>query len=370
MKIVYIINSLRKAGPVIVLKRLLDGLDKYKPEIHIIKLADDEKERSMTSEFRKMDLMIHEFHLSKLQLEINTNNIAARIDSLLESIKPDLIHTHGYHPVLLASRLNYNCPKIETLHNVCGEDFVFSKGKILGRYMVKRYLKSLNKLSGAVAISGCVRDYYTKSSKLKKIDTVYNCIEPYNISSKETLLNKLGLNSSFKYCIAVGSLSGRKDPITVIRAFSRFKQSHPDENIQLLFLGKGELYDECQKEIGDRDDIKLLGWKPNPLDYMAVSEFSICASHSEGFGLNLVESLSMGCPVLCTNITVFDELTKEFKEIKKYQFNPGDVNGLANSIANIVKERPDFENVTIRACDLFSQERMADNYMRIYKSYC
>lgn len=370
MKIVYIINSLRKAGPVIVLKRLLDGLDKYKPEIHIIKLADDEKERSITSEFLEKNLTIHEFHLSKLQLEINTNNIAARIDNLLDSIKPDLIHTHGYHPVLLASRLNYNCPKIETLHNVCGEDFVFSKGKILGRYMVKRYLKSLNKLSGAVAISGCVRDYYTKSSKLKKIDTVYNCIEPYNISSKETLLNKLGLNSSFKYCIAVGSLSGGKDPITVIRAFSRFKQSHPDENIQLLFLGKGELYDECQKEIGDRDDIKLLGWKPNPLDYMAVSEFSICASHSEGFGLNLVESLSMGCPVLCTNIKVFDELTKEFKEIKKYQFNPGDVNGLANSIANIVKERPDFENVTIRACDLFSQERMADNYMRIYKSYC
>ena len=102
MTIVYIINQLRKSGPVEVLYNLVKNLHRFSVTPVIIRMMEDDTDRSITPAFKELGIEVLEFSYSFIDLELRTRWVAQSLEQLFVGRKVDLIHTHGYHPVLVA----------------------------------------------------------------------------------------------------------------------------------------------------------------------------------------------------------------------------------------------------------------------------
>ena len=273
MNIVYIINQLRRSGPVIVLYDIIRNLDRARFTPIIARLMEDDPDRTMTQAFIAMGVEVIPLQYSFYDLELKTAKVAHSLDQLLASRRVGIIHTHGYHPVLVASHMELKCPKIETLHCVCNENFVDSKGILLGTYMSQRYLNRLGKLQGCVAISDTVKRFYARKIKSIPIRRIYNGIDskrfhPISAIEKRALRTKLGYSDQETIFVAIGSIGRGKDPLSVIKAFrSVFSDSDSCCNTRLVFLGKGLLLSRCPTLTESNPSIELKGSVTNPDEY-------------------------------------------------------------------------------------------------------
>lgn len=368
MKIAIVVSSLRKAGPIVVVQHLIRNFNRKDHEIVIVKLMADEAGRSITQEFVDDGVKVYDFNSSKLKIELLTPLERRRFKKLIDEIKPDIIHTHGYQAVLLASAIK-NIPIVETIHNVPEEDFIYTFGTLMGNYVLLRYYSAMKKLTAAAAISEEVRNKNLQRLPEMYIKRIYNGVKSPGVkyNTKSEAREAMNVSEETTAFITIGSLLPRKDPVTTIRAF---KKAFPrkDEKVELWFLGKGSLREECLKEIDGDERIKLLGWQPNVYEYLIAADYSISASHAEGFGLNYMESVFMGVPVIGTNIPVFQEFTTYFPELKQFEFKAGDSDELAERLKLAVNTRVDMEQYKQLAYDTFSAETMAKEYENFYKS--
>lgn len=363
--IAIIVSSLRRSGPIIVVQNLLRNIDRSQFDIRIVKLMDDEPDRSITSEFIDDGFIVHELHSSKLMVELFPSLIARKLFRILEEINPDVVHTHGYQACMIGAHISNRYKVVETLHCIAGEDFISSKGRLMGKYMLHRYFNNLRKIKAAIAISETVKKYYATRLKSLDVKRIYNGISLYSEkNTKKNIRNELGIPNSAKVFLVVGTLSHRKDPITIIHAF---KKAFPSvKSSYLLFIGKGLLHETCEKEIGDDSRIKLLGWKPNVSDYYDAADYSISASHSEGFGLTFIESISAGVPVIGTDIPPFMEFYEIFKDLKQFIFGVRQEDKLAEVLRKAFDMKIDMSHYSKTAIEMFSAKTMAKNYESFY----
>ena len=217
MRIIYIVNSLRKSGPVNVLYGIVRGLPVSEYEVHIIKLSEDEPSRSMTKEFCRIGAKVWELHHSLRYLELATWYVRKQVGKILEQVQPDIVHTHGYHPVLVVSQLK-RWMRVETLHCICKEDFVFSKGKLLGSYMVMRYLHALRKMNHAAGISKAVCRAYEPIMGEERVTLVYNGCDtnvfyPLTPSQRQKFRLQYNVKEKEIIYVVVGTLSQGKNPL-------------------------------------------------------------------------------------------------------------------------------------------------------------
>lgn len=369
MKILYLVSSLRRSGPILVLQNIIRNLPQLSNHnIYIIKLCKDECERSITHEFIKDGVTIIELNLSKQKLELRSNYCAKIVRNEIFKIHPDIIHVHGYQPAIIASKLDIKIPITITLHNIPEEDFESSKGKFMGRYMVHRFKKALKHFDRAVAISKIVKEEHESlTAHMISIDLIYNGVDLSSGSNidKIDFKRRLGINKDDIVFVVIGSLTDRKDPLCIIKAFKIAFTSI--DNVKLLFLGKGVLMEECLNLVGDDERIKMIGWTPDVSSYLEIADYSISASHSEGFGLNVIESLSKGTPVILTDIPVFDEFRLLYPSLIPLTFKCGNYEDLAVKLTGAYKQSYSVDSLVEDVNDRFSSMRMGKNYMKLYE---
>lgn len=101
--------------------------------------------------------------------------------------------------------------------------------------------------------------------------------------------------------ISVGSLSGRKDYGTLIRAFKIVKSKR---QVNLLIIGEGIERPKLESIISDlniRDNVSLIGFDANPYKWMDKASVFVSSSKGEGFPNVIAEALSLGLPIVATD---------------------------------------------------------------------
>ncbi len=101
--------------------------------------------------------------------------------------------------------------------------------------------------------------------------------------------------------LGVGELCARKDFTTLIKAFSKVRQSRP---CRLLILGEGRQRSRLEAlitQLGLEDDVVMPGFVKNPYAYMAKANLMVLSSNCEGFGNVLAEALAIALPVVSTD---------------------------------------------------------------------
>lgn len=126
----------------------------------------------------------------------------------------------------------------------------------------------------------------------------------------------------------LGRLEPRKNVITAVRSLNRLLENG-NIDAELLIIGDGECRLDAEKEAKKNNDhFQFLGFKSNPYPYLKSSNALLVTSETEGFPTVIIEAISLGIPVITTNVGGVDEI-----------IIPG-VNGLVvnNNVEDIVEK--------------------------------
>jgi glycosyltransferase involved in cell wall biosynthesis len=165
---------------------------------------------------------------------------------------------------------------------------------------------------GIVAVSDGVADDLAHRSGLPRarITTVYNPVITAELTAMadQPVAHRWFRPSAPPVVLGVGSLSGRKDFPTLIRAFARVRAQR---DCRLVILGQAmspkKTLDQRNRlialaaSLGVAADVDLPGFAANPFAYMARARAFVLSSVYEGLPGVLIQALACGCPVVSTD---------------------------------------------------------------------
>ncbi len=167
----------------------------------------------------------------------------------------------------------------------------------------------------------------------KKLHEVMQSSSDFYPLDKKIARLKLDLSGQPVY-LWVGRLDKNKDPMTVVRAFSRLILQHKTAKLYMIFQ-QDDLLGVLQDWISEQqqeENIILSGKKTHAelQQWYSAADFIISGSHSEGSGIAIIEAMSCGCIPILTDIPSFRKLSGDGRYGLLYQ--AGNIDGLINQL--------------------------------------
>ncbi len=297
-RICYIINSVKRCGPVNILVSMIKGINLEKFDVTLITLLND-NDKIFLDELKKMNIEILNFNYPKKFLTMFKKG---EISSKIDNMNFDVIHVHGHITAMLVKSVKTK--KVITVHNKMYEDFKSSYGRILGGIITIGYIQTLKKFDRVIC---CSESSFNVCKKyIKDISYVRNgmYIEKRNnkLEIRNNIRKQLNIPNDAVVYIYAGVYSKRKNVLEMLSLF----QKKLEENEYLICLGNGELFDEAK--IYNSKNIIQLGFVENVIDYMISSDIYTSFSTSEGLPVSIIEALNSGLLLLLSNIDSHREI--------------------------------------------------------------
>lgn len=174
------------------------------------------------------------------------------------------------------------------------------------------------------------------------------------------------------YLLFVSTIEPRKNILNIISAFNWLKQNYKIEQ-QLVLIGKkGWSYEPIFAAIENspwKNEIHHLNYLSDELVALFYSKADVFVypSYYEGFGLPVLEAMTLGTPVVTSNTSSLPEVTGDAAIL----IDPQDPIQLAESILKIISDsqlRQDLINKGAERAKLFSWERTAKETLKAYRT--
>lgn len=235
-----------------------------------------------------------------------------QIDAQIKNFNPDVIHIH-FSAAMFTSALARKKDWPATIATIHGLAWPTRSNR--SRMLLKHAeLKSAKKMDRVFVLNK--EDQYSMIKNGvnnvvlipgKGIGCNIHDFDPEKINpkSKLKLQNKLGLSSGDIVFIYIGRQTHFKGFHLVIKAFMRIY--HSKSNYKLLLLGDKDrihssgLNSTEEALIDIIPSIIKIKWKANVADYLSLADINVFPSTREGLPVNLMESLSMGVPIITIN---------------------------------------------------------------------
>jgi glycosyltransferase EpsD len=121
-----------------------------------------------------------------------------------------------------------------------------------------------------------------------------------------------GIGADAFVCVFAAEYNGNKNQAMLLRAVQTLKDRIP--GILLLLPGRGPLqaeYARVAAELGISGNVRLLGYRKDMDVLLAAADVAVSSSRREGLGINLVEAMLTGLPVVATRIRGHVDLVKD-----------------------------------------------------------
>lgn len=364
-KILFILTSCRRTGPVQQLIDNLNYLDRNEFEPYVLTLYAENAEDTRLVEIIKRAK--HFFvPTSKKAILLNKIDKARKI---VATINPDVIHTMGVFPDCLGRKLE-KYPQLITIHCFIFEDYPSRFGKIKGLALQRLHLKSITRADKTVTCSQSLAEKYTAKIGIK-FGSVQNGVntEKYvaaDESEKRRLRLLLNLPEDAFIFLFAGKLSKIKNQEFLLKTFA---EELKRENSFLLLLGDGPEQEYLKKKYADSESIRFTGNVSNVVEYLQASDVYVSPSTSEGMPYGVLEAMAVGLPVILSDIIQHCEVLS-FNEGAGYLYRQGSSQDLASKMNRIIDE--DNNNKKIASMDIahnhLSARIMSQRYEEIYRS--
>lgn len=177
------------------------------------------------------------------------------------------------------------------------------------------------------------------------------------------------------YIFYLGGLDARKNVPQLVRAFARLYQRLGNPDLQLLISGnpdkqRGSLFPDPRPvaaDLGMNGQIlyRFVEDEDKPAVYSGASAF-VFPSLYEGFGLDPLEAMSCGTPVICSNRTSLPEVVGD----AAISLDPDDLLGMVDAMYNVLTNpelSADLRARGLQRARLFSWQKTARETLAVYE---
>jgi glycosyltransferase involved in cell wall biosynthesis len=291
----------------------------------------------------------------------------------LKRLNVALIHSHGYKPSVYGFLLKVlsGIPVIATCHLW----FEMDKGPLKTRILISLEKRLYRWFPRVVAVSDGIRNVLIENGVPGgKVTVVENgvSIEPGENRDQSILLRQsLGLSADDFCVLNAGRLTRQKSQWTLIEAAAVLKRRKVD--IQVLIAGEGRLKEMLMEQITRfqvEDRVKLLGFRRDIPELLAMSDVFALPSLDEGMPMILLESTARGVPAI---VTAVGDIPKLIRHDETGLVIPKeDPESLAAAIESLLDDEPLRQRLAEIACSrmqaMYSSEAMHQKYNGIYQS--
>ncbi|AKI98020.1 glycosyltransferase family 4 protein [Kosmotoga pacifica] len=238
-------------------------------------------------------------------------------------LKVDLIHTHtmivmGYIGNIIAGRRGI--PSINTYHTLM-EDYVHYIpffNNFLKELVIDQTKRFCNKHNAVIVPSEKVKKLLKNYGVSTEIEVIPNGIELNHFGKrcseqeKQSFRTRWGIPKDAAVMVFVGRLGKEKGVEFLIDNFAKIEKKYP--NTYLMIVGDGP---EKKNLISQAKTLKLqkkviftgyLKWPEEVSLAYQAGDFFVIASHTETFGVVLVEAMANGIPVVAYHDEAFDNI--------------------------------------------------------------
>jgi len=175
-----------------------------------------------------------------------------------------------------------------------------------------------------------------------KIDVVYNGVNtlytPIGEDEKEKA--KVQYAQGADYFLFIGSLHPRKNIVGLLKAFDNFRQS-VDSNVKLLIVGgnmfkTGEI-EQTYQSMRFKEEVIFTGRVTSKVlhQILGAALALTFVPFFEGFGIPVIEAMSAGVPVICSNTTSLPEVGGD----AVMYVDPNNVDQLKEAMINLYEDK-------------------------------
>lgn len=301
-KVCFVVSSLVNEGPVKVMLNIIKYIDYSRFEISVVTLKEEGSE-SLISDFEDLPIRI-----VKLNIKSKISNIPLlflRLRCVLKSINPDIVHSHCPRSLFLVFIINGKFKKYHTVHNFPGQVDRALYGNVKGAIVENIMKFTLKRIDKPISCGHNLQGLMQEKLRIPTI-AINNGVdfEVFVNSDDKRLKMKesLGLLGSRKCFVFVGRFSKEKNPLFLVDAFS----SGELKDFDLLMVGDGPLLAEAKNRASS--NIKIVGFRRNVRDYLIASDFFVSSSITEGMPNSVLEAMSVGLPLLLSDIPSHREI--------------------------------------------------------------
>lgn len=292
-------------------------------------------------------------------------------DNYLEM--PDIIHGTDHFVYPESKSL-----KVITIHDLAFIKYADYSSYIVRKTYLKRIKQCLKWTDLVITFSQSSKNDIIKYLDLEP-ERIYittqasrYCSEYLNLTFNDLSSNFIKYDLSRPYLLLVSTLEPRKNIINAIRAFNYLKTKAKIEH-QLVIIGqKGWQYKPILTAIANspwQKDIHYLGYLSDRqvACFYAKADVFLYPSFYEGFGLPVLEAMSLGAPVVTSNTSSLPEVAGDAALL----IDPRDPIQLAEAILKVISDSQ-LRHLMVRKgkerAKLFSWERTARETINAYRS--
>lgn len=281
----------------------------------------------------------------------------------IERANVDLMHfTYFSYPVF------YKRPFVITIHDLILDHFptgvassrpkpIFKLKHFGYKKITSQAIKNAKKI---IVPSNATKDEITKhyNATTEKIEVIYEGFDQSITKGKGTNL------ISNNYILYVGNAYPHKNLQILLEAFSKIRK---DQKIDLVCIGRNDFFYKRIKNnqpgvhfLHDIDDYSLF-------DYYKGARLFVMPSLMEGFGLPVLEAMSLSCPVVCSNTPALKEICQN----AAVYFDPKDPNDLKEKIEKVLSDKELLESLAQKGkkqSEKFSWEECVSETLKVYES--
>jgi glycosyltransferase involved in cell wall biosynthesis len=287
-----------------------------------------------------------------------------KLPALAAQLKADVVHLS--YPVPLKGHA-FQSRTVVSLHDLYPYDipknFGFPK-VIFNRLVLQQCLRAADAI--ACVSESTLRRLHARNPQLaiQKAVTIYNCVE----SDSSISTNSPSWHSNQPFLLCVAQHRRNKNILLALKIFQRLLQSRAiAPNTSLVIIGiEGPDTPAIKRFIitsGLTQNVMLLSGVPDAeLQWCYRNcDLLLAPSSIEGFGLPVAEALLAGCPVVCSDIPAFRELSAD--NCHYVQLGPSAEKNFADMIS-AVRNGPRKPPISLPR---LSAPMIAENYVRLYQ---
>lgn len=360
IKILYVVSTLIKCGPTNQLYGIIKNLDKQIFDINVLTLFKEDSNTEI-DKFINYGIKVETLNLVKSK---NYYKVSKKLIRYCNGKDINIIHSCGLAADFSTCFVK-NTIHISSIRNYCYFDYISAFGKIFGYVMIMLNKWAIENTDYPICCSKSIMLMYKKHIS-KEMYYIQNGVDInkyyYNINEGDYFRKKLDLPLNKKIIIVSGSLTERKDPKFIIKAFKKINEE-VRKNCYLIFIGKGQLYNECKKF--EDDQILFKGQVDNVVEYLKASDIYVSASKSEGLPNSVLEAAACGLELVLSDIPQHREIFEKDKDLANF-FKLNNSDEFTNKIKKVLNSE-NKKNISDYIIENFSSESNSKKYSIFYK---